>query len=406
MGPPDRILLSHLFLFEIPPMNRRVIGISDGGMNTYPDLNAKAKIIENAVACYHKIGVPQPRIAALAAVEAVNPDMQATLDAAALAKMNERGQIRGCIVDGPLALDNAVSEESAKIKGISSPVAGNADMLLVPDIESGNFVGKVLLYMTGGKGAGVIWGPGSPSSSPAVSTAWRPAAFNRPGRRSCPELNHSDQFQRRNFSMEQIRSLSQLLEYAKKIGAEKGPKKISVAMAEEAGLLSAIEEARQAGFAQAILVGNADKIKAAADQAGVNLANYEVIDERDEPAMGITAVSQVSSKKADIYMKGQIHTNNFLRAMLNKEVGLRKGKNTISHCYFHSVEGYDRIFFVSDAAFNMYPDLAAKADITQNHGEPGQGLRRGRAQGGRTRRCGSGEPRHARHPGRRRPPPR
>lgn len=155
-------LLSHLFLFEIPAMNRRVIGISDGGMNTYPDLNAKAKIIENAVACYHKIGVPQPRIAALAAVEAVNPDMQATLDAAALAKMNERGQIRGCIVDGPLALDNAVSEESAKIKGISSPVAGNADMLLVPDIESGNFVGKVLLYMTGGKGAGVILGARKP----------------------------------------------------------------------------------------------------------------------------------------------------------------------------------------------------------------------------------------------------
>ncbi|MBP6332733.1 MAG: bifunctional enoyl-CoA hydratase/phosphate acetyltransferase [Aminivibrio sp.] len=155
-------LLSHLFLFEIPVMDRRVIGISDGGMNTYPDLSAKAKIIENAVSCYHKIGVPQPRIAALAAVEAVNPDMQATLDAAALAKMNERGQIRGCIVDGPLALDNAVSEESAKIKGISSPVAGNADMLLVPDIESGNFVGKVLLYMTGGKGAGVILGARKP----------------------------------------------------------------------------------------------------------------------------------------------------------------------------------------------------------------------------------------------------
>ena len=166
--------------------------------------------------------------------------------------------------------------------------------------------------------------------------------------------------------MEQIRSLSQLLDYAKKIGAEKGPKKLSVAMAEEAGLLTAIEEARKAGFAEAILVGNGDKMKAAAEQAGVDLANYEVIDERNEPAMGMTAVSQVSSGKADIYMKGQIHTNNFLRAMLNKEVGLRKGKNTISHCYFHSVEGYDRIFFVSDAAFNMYPDLAAKADITQN----------------------------------------
>ncbi|HRV99765.1 MAG TPA: phosphate acyltransferase, partial [Aminobacteriaceae bacterium] len=157
--------------------------------------------------------------------------------------------------------------------------------------------------------------------------------------------------------MEQIRSLSQLLDYAKKIGAEKGPKKLSVAMAEEAGLLTAIEEARKAGFAEAILVGNGDKMKAAAEQAGVDLANYEVIDERDEPSMGISAVSQVSSKKADIYMKGQIHTNNFLRAMLSKEVGLRKGKNTISHCYFHSVEGYDRIFFIADAAFNMYPDL-------------------------------------------------
>lgn len=155
-------LLSHLFLFEIPNLERRVIGISDGGMNTYPDLSAKAKIIENAVACYHKIGIPQPKIAALAAVEAVNPEMQATLDAAALAKMNERGQIRGCIVDGPLALDNAISEESARIKGINSPAAGNADMLLVPDIESGNFIGKVLLYMTGGKGAGVILGARKP----------------------------------------------------------------------------------------------------------------------------------------------------------------------------------------------------------------------------------------------------
>ncbi|MDI9370395.1 MAG: bifunctional enoyl-CoA hydratase/phosphate acetyltransferase [Synergistaceae bacterium] len=166
--------------------------------------------------------------------------------------------------------------------------------------------------------------------------------------------------------MEQIRSLSQLLEYAGKIGAEKGPKKLSVAMAEDAGLLTAIEEARKAGFAEAILVGNGDKMKTAAEQSGVDLSNYELIDERDEPAMGIAAVTQVSSKKADIYMKGQIHTNNFLRAMLNKECGLRRGRNTISHCYFHSVEGFDRIFFISDAAFNMYPDLAAKADITQN----------------------------------------
>ena len=155
-------LLSHLFLFEVPILDGRVVGVSDGGMNTYPDLSAKVKIIENAAACYHKIGVPQPKIAALAAVETVNPDMPATLDAAALAKMNERGQIKGCLVDGPLALDNAISEESARIKGLSSPVAGKADMLLVPDIEAGNFVGKVLLYMTGGRGAGVVLGAKKP----------------------------------------------------------------------------------------------------------------------------------------------------------------------------------------------------------------------------------------------------
>ncbi len=155
-------LLSHLFLFEVPVLQGRVVGVSDGGMNTYPDLSAKVKIIENAAACYHKIGVPQPKIAALAAVETVNPDMPATLDAAALAKMNERGQIKGCLVDGPLALDNAVSGESARIKGLNSPVAGSADMLLVPDIEAGNLVGKVLLYMTGGRGAGVVLGAKKP----------------------------------------------------------------------------------------------------------------------------------------------------------------------------------------------------------------------------------------------------
>ncbi len=166
--------------------------------------------------------------------------------------------------------------------------------------------------------------------------------------------------------MEQIRSLSALLEYAKKIGAEQGPKTISVAMAENAGLISSLEEARVSGIANSILVGNADKIAAAASEAGVDLANFEVIDEKSEAKMGLVAVEKVSSGKADIYMKGQIHTNDFLRGMLNKEVGLRMGKNTISHCYFHSVEGYDRIFFICDAAFNMYPDLGQKANIIQN----------------------------------------
>jgi phosphate butyryltransferase len=155
-------LLSHLFLFEIPLLDRRILGISDGGMNMYPDLNAKVGIIENAVKCYHKIGVSNPLIAALGAVEVVNPDMPATLDAAALTQMNRRGQIKGCTVDGPFALDNAVSDEAARIKNIDSPVAGKADMLLVPSIEAGNMIGKVLLYMTGGRGAGVILGAKKP----------------------------------------------------------------------------------------------------------------------------------------------------------------------------------------------------------------------------------------------------
>ncbi|MEA3508390.1 MAG: bifunctional enoyl-CoA hydratase/phosphate acetyltransferase [Synergistota bacterium] len=154
-------LLSHMFFFEIPKLGR-VISMCDGGMSMYPDLRAKQGIVENAVKCYHALGVECPKIAALAAVEVVNPDMPCTIDAAALTQMNRRGQIKGCIVDGPLALDNAVSEESARHKGIVSDVAGKADVLLVPDIEAGNFVGKVMLFMTGGRGAGVILGAAKP----------------------------------------------------------------------------------------------------------------------------------------------------------------------------------------------------------------------------------------------------
>lgn len=166
--------------------------------------------------------------------------------------------------------------------------------------------------------------------------------------------------------MEQLRSLSALLEYAKKIGAEKGPKNISVAKADDPGLLTALEEARSSGIANFFLVGDEAKIKAAAEEVNVDLSNYEVIDASREPEIALEAVKLVSSGKADVYMKGQIHTNHFLRGMLNKEFGLRKGKGVISHCYFHQIKGYDRIFFISDAAFNMYPDLAQKAQITQN----------------------------------------
>lgn len=154
-------LLSHVFLFQIPKMNR-VYGMTDGGMSMYPDLKTKQGIIENAVTCFHKLGVKCPKVAVLAAVEVVNPDMPCTVDAAALTQMNRRGQIKGCIVDGPLALDNAVSEESARHKGIVSEVAGHADILVVPDIEAGNLLGKAMMYMSGGRGAGVIVGARKP----------------------------------------------------------------------------------------------------------------------------------------------------------------------------------------------------------------------------------------------------
>ncbi|PIE54358.1 MAG: phosphate butyryltransferase [Dethiosulfovibrio peptidovorans] len=166
--------------------------------------------------------------------------------------------------------------------------------------------------------------------------------------------------------MEQLRSLSALLEYAKKIGVEKGRKKISVAKADDPGLLGALEEARTAGIADFYLVGEASAIEGAAKEAGVDLANYKMVDVASEPEMALEAVKLVSSGQADVYMKGQIHTNHFLRGMLNKEVGLRRGKNVISHCYFHKIEGFDRIFFITDAAFNMYPDLNQKAQIIQN----------------------------------------
>jgi phosphate butyryltransferase len=165
--------------------------------------------------------------------------------------------------------------------------------------------------------------------------------------------------------MEQIRTLSQMVEVAKKLSAEKGKKRVSVAMAEDAGLISAIEDARKMGLVEATLVGNPEKMKACAAEAGVDLAGYKLIEENVESKTAIAAVAEVSSGRADIYMKGQLHTDHFLRGMLNKECGLRSGK-VISHCYFHEVEGYNRIFFIADAAFNTYPTLQQKVDILQN----------------------------------------
>ena len=150
-------LLSHVVVMEIPGFNRLML-LSDGGMVIRPNLEQKRMIIENAVEVARRLGIDEPKVACLAAVETVNPNMPETMDAAMLSLMNRRKQIKGCIVDGPLALDNAVSERAAKVKGIESVVAGNADILITPDIHSGNMLGKSVVYFAGGKIGGVIVG--------------------------------------------------------------------------------------------------------------------------------------------------------------------------------------------------------------------------------------------------------
>ena len=150
-------LLSHVYIHEVEGVDR-ILFICDPAFNIAPDLNAKVKIVENSVELAKSFGVETPKVAVLAAVEVVNPDMPCTLEAAALVQMNRRNQIKGCIIDGPLALDNALSEEAARHKGVVSEVAGHAEVLLVPDIEAGNLLGKVILFMANGAGAGVVLG--------------------------------------------------------------------------------------------------------------------------------------------------------------------------------------------------------------------------------------------------------
>ncbi len=154
-------VLSHVAAFEIAGFDR-LIFITDAGMNIEPDLKQKAQLIENAVSIARSVGVEMPVVAPLAAVEVINPTMQATLDAAALTVMNKRGQIKNCIVEGPLALDNAVSVTAAHHKGITGETAGQADILLVPTIESGNILYKSLVYFAKAKVGGVIAGAKAP----------------------------------------------------------------------------------------------------------------------------------------------------------------------------------------------------------------------------------------------------
>lgn len=154
-------VLSHVAIME-PQGYGRLLLMTDGGMNIAPDLMQKTQMIQNAVEVAHKLGMSCPKVAIIAAFEQVNPDMPATVEAALLAKMADRGQIKNCIVDGPIALDGAVSPEAAAHKGMQSPVAGQADILLVPFIEVGNVLYKTLTYLGHGKVAGIIAGAAAP----------------------------------------------------------------------------------------------------------------------------------------------------------------------------------------------------------------------------------------------------
>lgn len=154
-------VLSHVAAFEINGFDR-LIFVTDAAMNIAPDLKQKADIIQNAVDVATRIGVDMPKVAPIAAVEVVNPSMEATLDAAALSQMNQRDQIKDCVVDGPLALDNAVSLEAASHKGVGGKVAGQADILLVPNIETGNALYKSLIYFANAKVGAVIAGAKAP----------------------------------------------------------------------------------------------------------------------------------------------------------------------------------------------------------------------------------------------------
>lgn len=150
-------LLSHIALFEVDTYHK-LIAVTDVAMNIAPNLQDKIAIVNNAVSCLNRLGITMPKVAVLGAVEMVNENMEATLHAALLSKMNQRDQIRNCIIDGPLAFDNAVSLESAQHKNIKSEVAGDTDLLLMPDIEVGNVLYKSLVFFAKANVAAVILG--------------------------------------------------------------------------------------------------------------------------------------------------------------------------------------------------------------------------------------------------------
>ena len=150
-------VLSHAALFEIPAYHK-LLAVTDAAMNVEPGVTEKISIIENAVEIFHRLGMSNPKVAVLCPVETVNPKIQSTLDAEEIKKLNDSGKIKGCSIDGPLALDIAVSPEAVKHKGILSAVAGDADILLAPDLDSGNILYKSLIFLGNSISAAVVMG--------------------------------------------------------------------------------------------------------------------------------------------------------------------------------------------------------------------------------------------------------
>jgi phosphate acetyltransferase len=149
--------ISHAFIMDVPSLDRVII-VTDAAINIFPTLEDKVHIVQNAIDLAHILGVMQPKVAILSAVETVNPKIPSTVEAAALCKMADRKQIKGGILDGPLALDNAINLAAAQTKQIDSPVAGLADILVVPDLEAGNMLAKSLVFMADADAAGIVLG--------------------------------------------------------------------------------------------------------------------------------------------------------------------------------------------------------------------------------------------------------
>jgi len=154
-------LLSHIGFFELAAYHK-LVALTDAAQNVAPDLNEKVSIIKNSVHCFHNLGINEPKVALIAAIEGVNPKMQATIDAAAITMMNRRKQIKGCLIDGPLAFDNAISREASSHKGIISDVAGDADLIVAPNIEVGNALYKSFTYFARATVAAIILGAAVP----------------------------------------------------------------------------------------------------------------------------------------------------------------------------------------------------------------------------------------------------